>query len=30
MMKVMINDLEIDMRRTRHDSSLNDLPFPLE
>ena len=30
MMKVMINDLEIDMRRTRHDSSLDDLPFPLE
>jgi len=30
MMKVMINDLEIDMRRTRRDSSLDDLPFPLE
>ena len=30
MMQVMINDLEIDMRRTRHDSSLDDLPFPLE
>ena len=30
MMKVKINDLEIDMRRTRHDSSLDDLPFPLE
>ena len=30
MMQVMINDLEIDIRRTRHDSSLDDLPFPLE
>jgi hypothetical protein len=30
MMQVMINDLEIDMRRTRHDPSLDDLPFPLE
>lgn len=28
MMKVMINRLEIDMRRTRLDSSLDDLPFP--
>jgi hypothetical protein len=30
MMKVMINHLEIDMRRSRHDYSLDDLPFPLE
>ena len=28
MMKVMINRLEIDMRRTRLDYSLDDLPFP--
>ncbi len=30
MMKVMIDHLEIDMRRTRFDYSLDDLPFPLE
>jgi hypothetical protein len=30
MMKVMINYLEIDMRRTRFDNSLDDLPFPLK
>ena len=30
MMKVMIDHLEIDMRRTRHDYSLDDLPFPLK
>ncbi len=30
MMKVMIDHLEIDMRRSRHDYSLDDLPFPLE
>jgi len=28
MMKVMINHLEIDIRRTRLDNSLNNLPFP--
>jgi hypothetical protein len=28
MMKVMINYLEIDIRRTRLDHSLEDLPFP--
>ena len=28
MMKVMINLLEIDMRRSRRDYSLEDLPFP--
>jgi hypothetical protein len=28
MMKVMINHLEIDIRRTRLDNSLNKLPFP--
>ena len=28
MMKVMINRLEIDTRRTRQDYSLDDLPFP--
>jgi hypothetical protein len=27
-MKVMINRLEIEMRRTRLDYSLDDLPFP--
>jgi|GEM_PF-864892 len=30
MMKVMIDHLEIDMRRSRFDYSLDDLPFPLE
>jgi hypothetical protein len=30
MMQVMINHLEIDMRRTRLDYSLDDLPFPLK
>ena len=30
MMKVMINYLEIDIRRTRLDYSLDDLPFPPE
>ena len=30
MMQVMINHLEIDMRRTRRDYSLDDLPFPLK
>ena len=30
MLQVMINHLEIDMRRTRLDYSLDDLPFPLE
>jgi hypothetical protein len=30
MMKVMIDHLEIDMRRTRHDYSLDDLPFLLK
>jgi hypothetical protein len=30
MMKVMIDHLEIDMRRSRHDYSLDDLPFPLK
>jgi hypothetical protein len=30
MMKVMINHLEIDIRRTRLDYSLDNLPFPLE
>mgnify|MGYP001556850935 FL=1 len=30
MMQVMINYLEIDMRRTRLDYSLDDLPFPLK
>ncbi len=29
MLQVMINHLEIDMRRTRLDYSLDDLPFPL-
>jgi hypothetical protein len=29
MMKVMINRLEVDIRRTRLDYSLDDLPFPL-
>ena len=30
MLQVMINHLEIDMRRTRLDYSLDDLPFPLK
>jgi len=30
MMKVMINHLEIDIRRTRLDYSLDNLPFPME
>ena len=30
MLQVMINHLEIDMRRTRLDYSLEDLPFPLK
>lgn len=30
MMKAMIDHLEIDMRRSRHDYSLDDLPFPLK